>query len=90
MAWLERSLIGTGISVTVWQGSWRLLLMDIFVSQRRVFQCSLFSSGYFGDCVAGELEAFIDGHLCVAKTGLPVQLIFKRNHASFENNPAAK
>jgi hypothetical protein len=45
---------------------------------------------YFGDCVAGELEAIIDGHFCVAKTGLPLQPIFKRNHASFENNPAAK
>jgi len=40
--------------------------------------------------VAGELEAIIDGHFCVAKTGLPLQPIFKRNHASFENNPAAK
>jgi hypothetical protein len=45
---------------------------------------------YFGDGVAGELEAIIDGHFCVAKTGLPLQPIFKRNHASFENNPAAK
>ena len=45
---------------------------------------------YFGDGVAGELEAIIDGHFCVAKIGLPLQPIFKRNHDSFENNPAAK
>jgi hypothetical protein len=29
MAWLGRSLIGIGVSVTVWRGSWRLLSMDI-------------------------------------------------------------
>ena len=45
---------------------------------------------YFDDGVAGELEAIIDGHFCVAKIGLPLQPIFKRNHDSFENNPAAK
>jgi hypothetical protein len=44
---------------------------------------------YFGDGVAGELEAIIDRHFCVAQTGLPLQPIFKRNNASIENNPAA-
>jgi hypothetical protein len=58
MAWLGRSLIGTGISVTVWQGSWRLLSMDIFVLQGQV--------------------------------RLPLQPIFKRKYASFENSLAAK
>jgi hypothetical protein len=45
---------------------------------------------YFGGDVAGELEAIIDGHFCVAKEGLPMRPIFMRNHPSFENNPEAQ
>jgi hypothetical protein len=37
---------------------------------------------YFGDKVAGELEAIIDGHFCVAKSGLTMRPIFHRNHPS--------
>ena len=42
---------------------------------------------YFGDCVAGELEAIIDGFFCVAKEGLPVRPIFMRNHPTLDANP---
>ncbi len=45
---------------------------------------------YFGDMVAGELEAIIDGRFCVVKEGFPLTPIFMRNHPSFENNPDAQ
>ena len=42
---------------------------------------------YFGDGVAGELEAIIDGCFCVVKEGLPLRPIFMRNHSTLEDNP---
>jgi hypothetical protein len=45
---------------------------------------------YFGDGVAGELAAILDGTFCVAKSGMPFKPIFQKNHPTYETNPVAK
>jgi hypothetical protein len=35
-------------------------------------------------------ESILDGHFTVAKNGLPVRLIFQRNHPSWEDNTEAQ
>ncbi len=45
---------------------------------------------YFGDSMAGELHAILDGNFCVAKQDLPLKPIFQKNHSSYETEPAAK
>ena len=43
---------------------------------------------YFGNDLAAELETILDGHYCVAKTGLPIRPIWLPNHPSW--NEAAQ
>jgi hypothetical protein len=44
---------------------------------------------YFGS-ISAELEAILDGTFTVAKDGLPLLPIFRRNHKSWEDDPEAQ
>ncbi len=64
-----------------------------------VFQTSASSDGlawakpawyrYLGDGVAGELEAIIGVHFCVANESLPRRPIFMRNHPTLKKDAKA-
>lgn len=44
---------------------------------------------YFGN-IAAELEMILDGTFTVAKNGLPIRTIYRRNHPSWEDDAYAQ
>ena len=77
-----------------------LFRLPLVAGSTTVFQTTAASDGlywvkpvwfrYFGDKVAGELEMIIDGHFCVAKSGLPMRPTYQQNYLSFEGNDKVK